>query len=446
MAEFAPFVGLHFDPTRVSISDVICPPYDVIKGTMRDDLLAKSPYNIVNIELPEASASGSAVTGGEAEKYQSAAKFLQQWREEKILVQDDAAFYLYEQEFKVPGSGETLKRRGVLGALALEEFGDTVKPHEHTLSGPKEDRMKLLTAARANTSPIFGLFNDNDGWIDRLLENVSATEALLEASDHEGVTQRIWRITDDETVNAIVAALDDEAIFIADGHHRYETALNYRNKRKAETESSGGTWTGSEPENWVMMMCVSTSDSGLVVLPTHRIVKGLNGEQVSNFVEKLEEHFDVQLVPTESDAATQANAIMPLLSGDSERVQIGIHINGQSYVATVREGESHLQAMDGERSAAYNALDVSVLHTLMMERLLGIGAAELAAGGHVMYSIHPKDAIEKVNNGDAQIAFLLRPTLVSQVQNVAAAGDKMPQKSTYFYPKLVTGLVVRPLD
>lgn len=446
MAEFAPFSGLHFDPARVDVSDVICPPYDVIKGMMRDELLAKSQYNIVNVELPEASASGSAVTGGEAEKYESAAAFLQQWRADGILLKDDAAFYLYEQEFVVPASGEIKKRRGVLGALELEEFGDTVKPHEHTLSGPKEDRLKLLRAARTNTSPIFGLFNDSDGWVEKVLESACSTGPLLEATDHEGVINRVWRLTDDETVNAIVAALEDEAIFIADGHHRYETALNYRNERKAAVETSGGTWTGAEPENHVMMMCVSTSDSGLVVLPTHRIVKGLDGAQVSEAIAKLEEHFDVQLVPTEGDAATQARELMPLLREDAPRPQLGVHINGQSYLVTLREGSAHLAAMDGERSAAYNNLDVSILHTLIMERLLGIGAEQLAAGGHVLYTIHAADAMEKVNKGEAQIAFLLRPTLVSQVQEVAAEGDKMPQKSTYFYPKLVTGLVLRPLD
>jgi len=446
MAEFAPFAGLHFDPTRLTITDVICPPYDVIKGTMRDDLLAKSPYNIVNVELPEASASGSAVTGGEAEKYESAAGFLREWRAEGILVQGDPAFYLYEQEFTLPGTSVLKKRRGVLGALELEEFGDTVKPHEHTLSGPKEDRLKLLRAARANTSPIFGLFNDSDGWVEKVLESAGTTPPLLEATDHEGVTQRIWAVTDDETVNAIVAALEPEAIFIADGHHRYETALNYRNERKREVEAKGGTWTGAELDNQVMMMCVSTSDSGLVVLPTHRIVKGLSGEQISKAVEQLEDHFHVELIPTEGDAATQAAQLMPLLREDSLRPQLGVHIKGQSYIVTLREGDAYLAAMDRERSAAYNNLDVSVLHTIIMERTLGIGPAQLAAGGHVLYTIHAKDAIDKVNHDDAQIAFLLRPTLVSQVQEVAAAGDKMPQKSTYFYPKLVTGLVLRPLD
>jgi uncharacterized protein (DUF1015 family) len=445
MAEFLPFAGLHYDPAKVNLADVLCPPYDVIKGTMRDELIAQSPHNIVVVELPEATASGSSVQGGEAEKYEAAATILAAWRAEGILVQDAPAFYVYEQEFAVPGSGEIKKRRGVLGALRLEEFGATVKPHEHTLSGPKEDRLKLLRATHTNTSPIFSLYDDSSGWVERILEPVCNAKPLLEARDENDIVHRLWRLTDDESVNAIVAALRDEPIFIADGHHRYETALNFRNERRKAVEEAGGNWTGEELENWVMMMCVSTSDDGLVVLPTHRIAKGLSGEAVSNAVVALEEHFDVELIATESSPEVQAQELMARVNAESDRPRLGVHIAGQSYLLTLREGDSHLAAMNGERSQAYNELDVSILHTLIMERLLGIDAAALAAGGHVLYTIHAHEAIGKVNRGEGQVAFLLRPTLVSQVQNVAAAGDKMPQKSTYFYPKLITGLVLRPV-
>jgi uncharacterized protein (DUF1015 family) len=446
MAEFAPFAGLHYDPTKVNVADVLCPPYDVIKGQMRDDLIARSPYNIVQVELPEATASGSSVQGGEAEKYEAAASTLKQWRESGVLVKDDPAFYAYEQEFAVPSSGEIKKRRGVLGALRLEEFGDTVKPHEHTLSGPKEDRLKLLRATHTNTSPIFSLYDDSDGWVERLLETICDHGPLLEARDENDIIHRLWRVTDDESVNAIVAALEDESVFIADGHHRYETALNYRNERRQAVEASGGTWNGSELENWVMMMCVSTSDDGLVVLPTHRVATGLSTDAVSRSIESLEEHFEVELVATESNAEVQAQELMARVNADSPRPRLGVHIAGQSYVVTLREGDAYLNSMEAGRSAAYNTLDVSVLHTLIMEHLLGIDAAALAAGGHVAYTIDAAEAIGKVNRGEGQIAFLMRPTLVSQVQSVAAEGDKMPQKSTYFYPKVITGLVLRPLN
>lgn len=437
MAEFLPFAGLHYNPEKVELADVFCPPYDVIKGKMRDDLLARSEFNVVKVELPE---------GSDDEKYAAAAEILGGWREAGILVHDDPAFYIYEQEFTVPVSGEVKKRRGVMGGLRLEEFGATVKPHEHTLSGPKEDRLKLLRATKANTSPIFGLFEDKSGWVERILEVVCAGKPLLEATDAENIVHRLWSLKDDESVNAIVAAFDGEPIFIADGHHRYETALNYRNERRKQVEEAGGTWTGSELPNWVMMMCVSTSDDGLIVLPTHRIIKNVGAQAVSQLVDALEKHFEVELIATESDAATQAKELMAKVDATSARPRLGAHIDGQSYLLTLREGELHLQNMDAERSAAYNNLDVSVLHKLILENELGIDAAKLAAGTHVVYTIDAAEAIDKVNHGQGDIAFLLRPTPVSQVQEVAAAGDKMPQKSTYFYPKLVTGLVLRPAD
>jgi len=443
MAEFSPFAGLHYDPEKVELADALCPPYDVIKGAMRDELLNRSAHNIVAVELPEADAHGGA---GDDAKYENAAHLLNQWRDAGVLVSDDRAFYVYEQEFEVPVSGETKKRRGVLGALGLEEFGATVKPHEHTLSGPKEDRLKLLRATRTNTSPIFSLFDDSDGWVEKILEVVCAHEPHLQARDSDGITHRLWKMDDDESVNAIVAALENEPVFIADGHHRYETALNYRNEKKREAEAEGGTWTGSEGENFVMMMCVSTGDDGLIVLPTHRVIRNVGGDAIAKLVDALQSHFEVELVATESDAKTQADQLMNRVNAESALPRLGMHIDGQSYLLTLRAGDAHLKNMNRERSAAYNNLDVSVLHTLILENELGISAEKLAAGTHVAYTIDAAEAMAKVNRGDGDIAFLLRPTPVSQVQEVAGAGDKMPQKSTYFYPKLVTGLVLRPLD
>ncbi len=439
MAEFRSFAGLRFNPEKVELSAVLAPPYDVIKGAMRDELIARSPHNVVGVELPE---------GEDDTKYQTAARLLQEWREQGVVVRDDAAFYVYEQEFEVPGSGAVLKRRGTLGALHLEEFGEGVKPHEHTLSGPKEDRLKLLRATRANTSPIFSLFDDNDGWISGLLDMVCAARPIAEARDAEGSTHRLWRVLDDETVNAIEAALEDEPVFIADGHHRYETALNYRNECRAEAEAAGRTWTGAEPENGVLMMCVATSDTGLVVLPTHRLVKGVAVARIDALRDALEPYFEIEFVTSldypEVHVATLLARINEQASDDAPR--LGMHFSGQSYLLKLRPNGAHRAQMDAARSDAYNALDVTILHRLILENQLGIGAQELAAGGHVSYTIDARDAIEKVDAGEYAAAFLLRATPVEQVQEVAAAGDKMPQKSTYFYPKLMTGMVLRPLD
>jgi uncharacterized protein (DUF1015 family) len=438
MADFESFHGLRYNTEKVDLAAVLAPPYDVIKGGTRAELAARSEYNVVGVELPE----------GEGDtRYENAARLLKEWRDRDILVCDDASFYVYEQEFGVPGSASLAQRRGVLGALRLEEFGEGVKPHEHTLSGPKEDRLKLLRATRTNTSPIFGLYRDTDGWVGSLLEVVCGTEPLSEVTDADGVMHRLWRVTDDETVNAIVAALENEDILIADGHHRYETALNYRNERRAAAEAAGEEWAGSEPANYVLMMCVSTSDPGLIVLPTHRLVKA-DSDQISRLPEALEQHFEVEELLQDSGPEWQAEALLRRLNDHIPTIntpRLAMRLQGHSYLLRLRPGDTHLNDMDGERSEAYNRLDVTLLHTLIMERQLGIGPAELAAGGHVSYTIDAEEAFKKVDAGDYGVAFLLRPTPVEQVEEVAAAGDKMPQKSTYFYPKLVTGLVLRPL-
>lgn len=433
MAEFEPFHGLRYNTKKVNLNDVLAPPYDVIKGDMRDELIARSPYNVVEVELP---------AGSDEEKYQNAARILETWKNEGILVRDEAEFYLYEQEFTVPGTNTVKKRRGVLGQLLLEEFGKGVQPHEHTLSGPKQDRLNLLRATRTNTSPIFGLFADSDGWVASLLNNATNGHVLCEARDGDGIIHRLWHIDDDETVNALVAALEDEPILIADGHHRYETALNYRNEARHAAETYGREWTGDEPENYVLMMCVATSDEGLIVLPTHRVVKA-EANQLTTLLEKLGEFFDITEAPT-GDAA---NIVAQLDASDlNVPGSLGLHIKGASYLLQLKPGKAHHAAMDQQKSEAYRDLDVSILHSLILERELGIDAEKLAAGGHVAYTIDAAEAIKKVESGQGDAAFILRSTPVDQVQKVAEAGDKMPQKSTYFYPKLVTGMVLRPLD
>ena len=440
MADFQPFAGLRYDPARVNLSHVICPPYDVIKGHRRDDLLKRDKHNFVAVELAARYGENAA-----PRDYERSAHTLQQWQDESVLVRDDRSFYVYEQEFTVPGTGETKKRRGVLGALQLEPFGKGVQPHEHTLSGPKQDRLNLLRAVRANTSPIFGLYTDDTGWADRLIEDVCFSAPVGEATDEDGVIHRVWRVLDEEMQNGLVAALQDESILIADGHHRYETALNYLEECKAQAEADGKTWTGDEDENYVMMMLVALDDAGLIVLPTHRVVLGVTYDDVSRLENDLAPLFDITLVPTEPGDAQQAKALTALLDAPSEEPKLGMHIQGQSYLLTLRPGSAHRLHLDQGRSDAYNSLDVTLLHDLILNKELGIDAAALAGGGRVSYTIDAADAIATVNAGKAGAAFILRSTPVQAVQDVAQGGDKMPQKSTYFYPKLATGLVLRPL-
>ncbi|MBW3634838.1 MAG: DUF1015 domain-containing protein [Armatimonadetes bacterium] len=425
MAQFLPFRGLRYSP-QIELSNTICPPYDVIKGAARDELLARDAHNIVAVEL--AARYGENASD---DQYQTCAQTLQQWVSEGVLTRDDSAFYIYEQEFTLPQSGEIHNRRGVIGALTLEEFGTGVQPHEHTMSGPKADRLKLLRSLRTNTSPIFGLVADDDGWIDGLIRDVILDPAHATATDAEGITHRIWVLCDDEIVNGLEAAFKNESVLIADGHHRYETALNYFKETGAQ---NGG-------ESAVMMMCVSMQDEGLVVLPTHRIVKTLADADAAALPAKLGEFFQVE--PFSGDA----NALLSALGQvDKAENALGVHLRGQSYLLLLKNDEMVQNARDKSKSEAYNALDVAVLSDLILDRNLGIDAAKVAAGAHIGYTIDAAEAIRQVETGEAGAAFLLRETPVEQVKKVADAGDKMPQKSTYFYPKLATGLVLRPLD
>ena len=422
MAQFLPFRGLRYN-SQTNLSNVICPPYDVIKGDARSQLMQRDPHNIVAVEL--AAPYGEAAT---APQYEASADLLNQWISEGVLLRDDSSYYLYEQEFAVPGTDQTVKRRGVIGALTLEEFGEGVQPHEHTLSGPKADRLELLRATQTNTSPIFGLVADDDGWIGGLLENYTDTAPKAQATDGDGIVHRVWQIADDEIVNGIEAGFENENILIADGHHRYETALNYMREAR---DQAGENWTGAEAANGVMMMCVSMSDPGLIVLPTHRLVRNVEADKIVALPENLKALFDVE--PIEGGAV----AVSKALANEGGAAKLGLHLPGQTYLLTLRENKAQ---------NALESLDVSVLHNQILANELDVDADKLAAGEHIGYTIHAAEAIEKVESGAAQAAFLMRATPAKQVAQVAASGAKMPQKSTYFYPKLMTGLVLRPLN
>jgi uncharacterized protein (DUF1015 family) len=417
MAQFLPFRGLRYDQNRVELSKVLCPPYDVIKGDARAKLIDGDEHNIVAIEL----AAPYGETASDAD-YQRSATLLSQWKDEGIFQRDDSAYYVYEQEFSHPNNNQTYKRRGVLGALTLEEFGKNVQPHEHTLSGPKADRLNLLRALQTNTSPIFGLVGDDDGWIDGLITDVVLSKPHIDVTDADGITHRLWKVCDDETVNAIEAAFENESVLIADGHHRYETALNYWREHGENSDSSSS----------VMMMCVSMQDSGLVVLPTHRVVKT---EIPADFLETLSAYFKVEPTPD-----------LPVPDANSVSTQIGLILPNGNYLLTLNHDSRYSEALDSSKSPAYNSLDVVVLHRLILEHKLDIDSEKLASGNFVSYTIHAADAKQMVDSGQYSAAFLLNETKVQEVQDVANAGDKMPQKSTYFYPKLITGLVLRPLD
>lgn len=423
MAEIQAFKGVRYNQAEVGdLSAVVAPPYDVISPEEQERYYEQHPCNVVRLILPKEE-------GGN--KYVLAAATLRRWLADGILSQDDQlSLYAYQQEFDA--LGQRLKRLGFTCLVRLEEFGKgSIFPHENTLAKPLEDRLNLMRAARANFDSVFGLYQDEE--VDRILRAAIDRKPDASATDKDGVRSDLWQITDPDAIAKITDWLEPERIVIADGHHRYSAALAYRN----EMRDQGGVPAHAEsdaPYDYIMMTLVSMEDPGLVVLPTHRLVRNLLGFDARTFLARLRESFDVREVPDEG--LTEAVQ-------ESGSHSFGLHLKGQSYAIKLKPSVHPERAIESPGSDALKRLDVSVLHSLILERLLGIGAQQVASQSNLSYTRDPAEAMKSVDRGEYQAFFLMNPTKVEEVKAVAAAGDKMPQKSTFFYPKLLTGLVMR---
>ncbi len=420
MAEIRPFRALRFNTQKAGeISDLVCPPYDIISDEQRLEYLKKNPNNIIRLELPK----------GE-DPYAEAGATLDRWLSEGILQQDEKeGVYIYEEEFTVNGLHTSFK--GCIVRVRLEEFSKgVVLPHEETLSKAKEDRFNLMKATDCNFSQIYSLYMDPEHEITSRLDELSKGEPANELTDRDGVTHRLWIVTDPEQIGFICQAFADKKLYIADGHHRYETALNYRNYCRETGHNPGG-------EDCVMMMLVDMEHPGLVVLPTHRLVRDLEGFDSNAVLEGCKKYFDVE---SADDVATAEARLRELY--DNGKKAFAFYTGGSGYSLLVLNDEGILKELLPGKSAASQGLDVTVLHTLVLERILGIDAENMAKQINLTYVKQFEDAIDSVRQGKAQCAFILNPTKVTEIRDVAAAGEKMPQKSTYFYPKLITGLVM----
>lgn len=429
MAEIRPFRGLRYDPARAGRLDtLIAPPYDVISPAQQEALYAASPYNIVRIELSREE--------GEA-RYASAAALLAQWRQDGILVPEARpALYLYEQRFTL--DGQTYRRRAIIARVRLEPFeSGAIRPHEYTLSGPKEDRLRLLEATRTQVSPVYALYRADR---DDPLRGITMPSSVVSATDLAGEEHRLAPIDDPEAHAAVAHYLRERPLYIADGHHRYETALRYRDQRRA----AATTWTGDEPENFVMMALTPHDDLGLVILPIHRLV---HRPLPPGTPERLQRFFHLTLLPW-NDEADEAAALERLRAYAAARpafIAAGVY-PGRLLLVTLRDAAAVAALMPAERSAAWRALAVNVLQYGVLQAALGIDLDAIAAGGVVSFTENAREALAEVRSGRAAAAFLLNPTRVEEVFAVADAGDRMPQKSTFFYPKLGTGLVLNAFD
>jgi uncharacterized protein (DUF1015 family) len=415
MADVQPLHALRYDLNSVGpLADLVAPPYDVIDPDQRARL-AHSPYNVVEIDLPEA----------EGDPYDAAARVLEGWEREGAVVQDaEPAVWALSQEYDAPGGGRR-ERRGFFCRVRVEEYGPgRIRPHERTHPGPKEDRLRLTRATKANLSPIFSLYSDPDGAAWNALAPFTAEEPWGDVTDDDGTRHRLWRVGDPEAIAAVQAATAPAELLIADGHHRYETARAY-------ADEVGG----EGPQRYVLMCLVALEDPGLTVFPTHRLVRGLRPEQHETLANAIRESFDVE--------ETTREQIVPEGDGPLRLGYIDAHFK-QPFMLTLKDQAIADRALEGH-SDAYRALDTAVLEALILKGALEMTDDDISHLQGLGYARDTAQALDLVDRGEYDCAFFMRATPVEQVREVAAAGESMPPKSTFFFPKLLTGLIFNPL-
>src|SRR5579871_77752 len=430
MADIVPFRGLRYDPERVGdMSRVLAPPYDVIGDTERAELEARHPQNVVRIELPR--GEGDA-------RYAEAARLLGAWTTEGIVrAEAKPAFYVYEQQFALPQApGRLYTRRGFFAAVRLEPFERRViLPHEKTLAGPKEDRLKLMRATRTQTSPIFGLYRDADGGAREIVDAAAAAVPAVDATTADRVRHRLWRLAEPTAIAGLVRLLGEKQILIADGHHRYETLLGLGPELRALDYAAGGA-----AADFAMMFLARAEDPGLLVLPTHRLVKNLPELDFAGLRAAAGAAFDI----TEGDEAT-AEAIEERLGREGTAgVVFAVRVPGVE--RTTWFTLKSIVDLSALGPPALRKLDVTVLHGVILGPILGIDAAAMESQSYLGYTHDTAEAMARVAAGEAQAAFFMNATKVEEVLAACEAGFVLPQKSTYFQPKLATGLVMYGLD
>jgi uncharacterized protein (DUF1015 family) len=440
MAHIEPFRALRYDPTRVSISQVVTQPYDKITPEMQEGYYAASPHNLVRVILGKQHASDH----DRENRYSRASNFFQDWRRQGIFLQDaEPSLYLYVQRFTVPGvtgpgGSSQLERRGIIALGRIEDYSaGVVFRHEQTLAKPKADRLELLRATRAHFGQLFMLYSDPAGEIDGLLKTGRAPD--LETQDEYGVSHQIWKIADPGLVGAVRDKMRDKKLVIADGHHRYETALNYRNEQRAN--GATGRAGAAAPYELVMMTLVNMDSPGLVILPTHRVVHGLESFSAAAFREKARTYFSVEEVDTSVDAARAA-----VILREAGRIGTAMLAVAADRVFLLDRPKSVSSNIFDGLSLRQQSLDVVQLHKCLLEGVLGISEEAIREQKNVRYIRDIGESIAQVRSGAANVAFLMNPVRMAQVRDIAFAGEVLPQKSTDFYPKLLTGLTIYALE
>jgi uncharacterized protein (DUF1015 family) len=440
MAQIRPFRAYRYDTTRLSPGDVLTQPYDKISPEMQQRYYDLSPDNLITIEKGKNLADDTDRNN----VHTRAADKLHELIAKHALGQDaQPSIYVYEQNYRTPGHHERKTRRGFIALGHLEDYETgVVFRHEKTLSAPKADRLELLRHTKAQTGLLFMLYDDATQKLDAALEKIAATSPTVEFDDEFGVTHHLWQIIDDATIQNFVQAMADNALIIADGHHRYETALNYRDERRKQAAAQGGAADPDAPYEFAVMAFFNTRASGLTILPTHRVVRNVPNFNWAEFHRQASELFDWQEYATPN--ATNAQTLGKLV-GDMARSagshSIGVYSSEGLYRLTLRRAVD-LAKRFPDLAPGQRELDVVLLHGLLLEECLGITAAAVVAEQNVTYVREIEKAVGDVDAGRAQLAFLLNPVSVQTVVDLASRGEVLPQKSTDFYPKVLSGLVI----
>ncbi len=417
MADIRPFKALRFTEKAGALVDNVCPPYDIISEDERQALLASSANNIIRLELPR----------GE-HPYEEAGNTLNKWLVDNIVAQDEKdGLYVYEEAFEC--EGRSYKIHGIICLVKLEEFSKgVVLPHEETLSKAKADRFNLMSKTYCNFSQVYSMYIDDEKVIDKEVRAIMTSKPKVDFVAKDGIVQKLWIENDKSVIDRIVEAFKGKQLYIADGHHRYETALNFRNHLSEKGEYEEGDLSG-----YIMMFLADINDEGLVILPTHRLVKDLDSFDESEVIDKVSELFEVEKLDGIDKIKEQIVNEMPTFA---------FYTGKDYYYRLTLKSRDAVSKVVKDHSEAYKLLDVTALHSLILEPVFAIDKENMAQQKNLTYTRSIDEAIASVKSGKSQCTFILNSTKIHQLKDVALAGDKMPQKSTYFYPKLITGLVM----
>jgi uncharacterized protein (DUF1015 family) len=433
MVRIAPFRGVFYNQKKIrDLAKVIAPPYDVISPQEQEKLYRKSPYNFVRLDLSQ-----------EPDPYSVVARLLEEWQSQGIFQRDETpAIYYLTHEFSLK-TGEKKNRHGFFALTPLQGFSSgAIRPHEKTLEAPKEDRLKLMLACHAQLSPIFALYAEPKQIINRLLaSHVEGVAPFIEIEHDNGETCRLWKITAAELIEKIRQEMNNHPLLIADGHHRYEATLSYRNQMLSEH----GPGSGREAFNYIMTYFANMNDDNVVILPTHRLVRGYTPQPFLQLEESLQKYFYLEQYPKTPEG--RSSFLKALRSEGKKHRVIGASFKRDPRYLILRlKNKRFMQRLAGDLSAALRELDVTTLHLLILEHILGLTREQQVNGETIRYSQDEEAVLQSLEKEDFQAAFILNAPKAEDILTIATGGEKMPQKSTYFYPKLFSGLIVNKID